>query len=179
MIPTRPLVIALMGLPGAGKSTLARGLATHLDLHVVDRDAIRAAMFPRCAFSVAEKLAAFRALLAAIDVNCALGRSSIVDGVTFSRRGDLEQLDAVVRGYPVDTVALYLDCPPGMARARIAADVAAGGHPAGDRSPQLVDTVMARFDPPPASAALLDASAPPAALLAQALAALETARSGG
>lgn len=167
-----------MGLPGAGKSTLARALAARLELHVVDRDAIREAMFPRCAFSVAEKLAAFRALLAAIDVNCALGRSSIIDGVTFSRRGDLEQLDGVVRRYPVDTVALYLDCPPELARARIAADVAARKHPAGDRTPQLVDTVMARFDPPPASAALLDASAAPEALLAQALAALETACSG-
>src|SRR5690606_6428150 len=102
----RPLVVATMGLPGAGKSTLVRGLCGVLDLHVVDRDLLRAAMFPRCGFTAAEKAAAFRMLLAAVEVNCALGRSSIVDGVTFSRRADLERLDAVVRAYPVDTVAL-------------------------------------------------------------------------
>lgn len=176
MIPTRPLVVALMGLPGAGKSALAHSLSVRLRLHVVDRDAIRAAMFPRCDFSVAEKLAAFRVLLAAVDVNCALGRSSIVDGVTFSRRSDLEQLDAVVRRYPVDTVALYLDCPPELARARIAA---ASGHPAGDRTPELVDKVMARFDPPPASAVVLDASRTREQVVEQALEALRTLHSPG
>jgi len=167
-----------MGLPGAGKSTLVRGLCGVLDLHVVDRDLLRAAMFPRCGFTAAEKAAAFRMLLAAVEVNCALGRSSIVDGVTFSRRADLERLDAVVRAYPVDTVALYLDCPPELARARVAGDAVAGGHPAGDRTPQLVDTVMLRFDEPPPSAVVLDATQPADAVLEQALAAIAAVRGG-
>lgn len=174
--PLRPLVIALMGLPGAGKSTLAQGLCQHFDLHVVDRDALRAAMFPRCTHTAAEKAAAFRMLLAAVEVNCALGRSSIIDGVTFSRRADLERLDAAVRAYPVDAVALYLDCPPELARARVAGDLATGGHPAGDRDPQLVDTVMQRFEEPPSSAIALDATRPATEVLQQALAALATLR---
>lgn len=174
----RPLVIATMGLPGAGKSTLVRGLAGRLDLHIVDRDAIRAAMFPRCDHTAAEKAAAFRMVLAAVEVNCALGRCSIVDGVTFARREDLERLDAVVRPYPVDTVALYLDCPPGVARQRVAADRAAGRHPAGDRTPQLVDTVMARFDAPPPSAVLLDATRGPDEVLSRALEAIAALRAG-
>ena len=174
----RPLVVACMGLPGAGKSTLVRGLCMALDLHLVDRDALRAAMFPRCSYTAAEKAAAFRMLLAAVEVNCALGRSSIVDGVTFSRRADLERLDAAVRGYPVDTVALYLDCPPELARARVAGDLAARAHPAGDRTPQLVDTVMQRFEEPPTSAIVLDATQPADAVLAQALAAIAAARAG-
>ena len=175
---SRPLVIATMGLPGAGKSTLVRGLCGVLDLHVVDRDALRAAMFPRCSYTAAEKAAAFRMLLAAVEVTCALGRSSVVDGVTFSRRADLERLDAAARGYPVDTVALYLDGPPDLARARGAGDQAAGAHAAADRSPQLVDTVMQRFEEPPPSAVLLDATRPPEAVLAQALAAIAALRCG-
>lgn len=174
----RPLVVATMGLPGAGKSTLVRGLAGRLDLHVVDRDAIRAAMFPRCDHTAAEKAAAYRMVLAAVEVNCALGRSSIIDGVTFSRRADLERLDAVLRPYPVDTIALYLDCPPALARQRVAADLAAARHPAGDRSPQLVDTVMARFDSPPPSAVVLDAARPRDAVLAHALEAIAALQGG-
>lgn len=175
-MPNRPLVVAMMGLPGAGKSTLARALAVRLELNVVDRDAIRAAMFPVCGYTAAEKLAAFRTLLAAVEVNCALERSSIIDGVTFARRGDLERLDAVVRRYRVDTVALYLDCPPELARQRVAADVAAGRHAAGDRTPQLVDEVMARFDDPPPSAIPLDASLPVEVLLEQAVTAVTSMR---
>ena len=168
----RPLVVALMGLPGSGKSTLARALAPALDLHLVDRDALRAAMFPRCSFSMAEKLAALRMLLAAVEVNCALGRSSIVDGMTFARRADREQLASVVCRYPVDLVAIHLECAPDLARARVAADCAGAVHAAADRTPQLVDEVAARFDPPPADALVLDATLAPEVLLEQALLAL-------
>lgn len=170
----RPLVLALMGLPGAGKSALAAALARELDLHVVDRDAIRAAMFPRCALSAAEKHAAFRAVLTAIEVNCLLSRSSVIDGVTFARGQDLERLYGVASKYPVDTIALYLDCPPELARERIAQD--RREHPARDRSPDLVDRVMARFDQPPPTALVVDARAPADAVLHVALALIGTAR---
>lgn len=45
----RPLVVALIGLPGAGKSTVARALEQQLGLRRVCRDAIRHALFPHCA----------------------------------------------------------------------------------------------------------------------------------
>ncbi|HET6604248.1 MAG TPA: AAA family ATPase [Xanthomonadaceae bacterium] len=170
----RPLVLALMGLPGAGKSALAAALARELDLHVVDRDAIRAAMFPRCALTAAEKHAAFRAVLTAVEVNCLLSRSSVIDGVTFARGQDLERVHAVASKYPVDTIALYLDCPPELARQRIARD--RREHPARDRSPDLVDRVMARFEQPPSTALVVDARAAADVVLREALALILTAR---
>src|SRR5687767_9718946 len=78
------LVIPLIGLPGAGKTTLATALAERLSLRLVSRDAIRAAMFPECRYSMAEKRASFRALLTALEVNCALGASSVLDGMTLA-----------------------------------------------------------------------------------------------
>ena len=60
------IVVALMGVPGAGKSTLARTLEREFALRCVCRDAIRAAMFPACEFSYLEKRAAFRAVLLAL-----------------------------------------------------------------------------------------------------------------
>src|SRR6478735_3979401 len=93
----RPVVVALLGLPGAGKSVVARALADQLDYRRVDRDQIRHAMFPRCSYSFVEKRAAFRGVLLALEVNCMLGVSSVIDGCTFSRRDDLARVDQVVR----------------------------------------------------------------------------------
>ena len=81
----RALIVALIGLPGAGKSTIARALEQQLDLRRVCRDAIRHAMFPRCDYSFVEKRAAFRTVLLAVEINCLLGDSSVIDGMTFSR----------------------------------------------------------------------------------------------
>src|SRR5690349_10105105 len=79
----KPVVVALIGLPGAGKSLVARALEDQLGLRRVCRDAIRHAMFPKCSYSFAEKRAAFRGMLLALEINCMLGASSVLDGVTF------------------------------------------------------------------------------------------------
>lgn len=157
----RVRVVALIGLPGAGKSTLAAGLARTLGLRVLSRDAIRAAMFPRCRYSLAEKKAALRALLTGIEVNCALGESSVLDGMTFARRADLERVAAVVAEAGAALVPIWLDLPPHVARARIAADRAAGTHPAEDRDESLVEAVLERFETPDAGTAVIDAGLPP------------------
>ncbi len=155
MPPTRPpLVVALIGLPGAGKSVIADALTQRLGLHRICRDRIRAAMFPRCAFTPAEKQAAQRAVLTALEVNCALGRDSVLDGMTFSRRTELQAIDAVLAPYAVRCLPIHVDCPPELARQRI---MAAAGHPALDRTPELVDQVLRRFEPPPAGCAVIDA----------------------
>ena len=173
-----PLVVALIGLPGAGKSIVARALAAEFGLHRVCRDELRRAMFPQCSYSYAEKRAAFRAVLLAVEVNCALGRGSVIDGVTFSRRRDLERLDATLSPYQVTPLALFLDCPPETARQRVRHDLATGLHPAGDRSPELVDEIMARFDPPPPTCLRIDAGQAEAAMIASAIE-IVRARGGG
>jgi predicted kinase len=40
------VIVAMAGLPGAGKSTLAGALATQLHAVVLDKDRIRAGLFP-------------------------------------------------------------------------------------------------------------------------------------
>lgn len=158
--PAKPVVVALIGLPGAGKSVVARALEDQLGLRRVCRDAIRHAMFPRCAYSFAEKRAAFRALVLALEINCLLGESSVLDGVTFSRRRDLMRVDAAIRRYGFTPVPIYLECPPNLARARIAADVAGDRHLARDRTPDAVTKVLSRFDAPPPNALVIDARKP-------------------
>jgi len=174
----KPLVVALIGLPGAGKSVVARMLEDQLGLRRVCRDAIRQAMFPKCSYSFAEKRAAFRAMLVALEVNCLLGASSVLDGVTFSRRRDLLRVDAVIRRYGFTPVPIYLECPPNVARARIAEDVRNNRHLARDRTPEIVTEVLMRFEAPPPSALLIDATLPPAQMCRRALEAVAAIRHG-
>jgi hypothetical protein len=98
-----------------------------------------------------------------------LGRGTVIDGVTFSRRRDLERLDATLSPYDVTPLALFLDCAPEICRQRVARDVATGRHLAADRSPELVDEIMARFDPPPASSERLNAGQEESLLVAEAI----------
>ena len=156
----RALVVALMGLPGAGKSTVAQALESQLGLRRICRDAIRQAMFPRCGYSFVEKSAAFRTLLLALEINCLIGESSVIDGMTFSRRDDFDQVVARADLHGFDVLPLLIDCPPALARARIASDLVEQRHPAADREPELVDIVARRFDTPPAAAIRIDAARP-------------------
>jgi predicted kinase len=174
----KPVVVALIGLPGAGKSVVARALEDQLGLRRVDRDTIRHAMFPKCSYSFAEKRAAFRSMLLALEINCMLGASSVIDGVTFSRRRDLIRVDSVIGRYRFTPIPIYLDCPPDIARARIANDVESNRHLARDRTPEIVTEVLTRFDAPPANALVIDASKPAAEMCRLALAAVAALRGG-
>jgi len=172
----KPVVVALIGLPGAGKSVIARALEDQLGLRRVCRDAIRHAMFPKCSYSFAEKRAAFRSTLLALEINCMLGQSSVIDGVTFSRRRDLARVDSVIGRYRFTPVPIFLDCPPELARQRIANDVANDRHLARDRTPEMVNEVLVRFDTPPPNALVIDASLPAAEMCRVALAAVAEVR---
>lgn len=156
----RPAVIALIGLPGSGKRVVAEALAAQLSLRRVCRDAIRDAMFPQCAYSFAEKRAAFRALLLAVEINCLLGESSVIDGMTFARRRDLMRVDNAIRSYGFLAIPVFLDCSVTTAKARVAQELATNPHLAIERSPEQVADARARFDPPPPNALVINANLP-------------------
>lgn len=166
----RPCIVAVMGLPGAGKSTVAQAIERELGMRRVCRDAIRAAMFPRCDHSYVEKRAAFRSVLLALEINCALDASSVVDGMTFSRRNDYERVATLAAEHGAAILPLLIECTPALARERVANDAAK--HPAGDRQPGLVDEVASRFEAPPGHAVRIDASLPAADMCRLAVAAV-------
>jgi predicted kinase len=117
-------------------------------------------MFPRCDYTFIEKRAAFRTVLLAVEINCLLGEPSVIDGMTFSRREDFDEVAALADRHGFDVLPILIDCPPALARERIARDLADGRHPAEDREPELVDLVARRFDAPPAAAIRIDAARP-------------------
>lgn len=166
----RPIVIAVMGLPGAGKSVVARAIEDQLGLRRVCRDLIRAAMFPRCNYSFIEKRAAYRSLLLALEINCMLGVGSVIDGMTFSRRSELDRVAELAAKHGIVTIPLLVECPPDVARERVARDLAANRHLALDRTPETVNEVLSRRDPPPEGTLTVDATLPAADMCRAAIA---------
>ncbi len=156
----RPLgAVVLLGLPGAGKTTLAEGLAQHFGARLVSRDDIRSCMFCPCSFTDAEKAAAFSAVIEAVTTNCALGQLSIVEGMPFSRRGEYEAVDDAAAAHGRSAMAILLKIDPAVAAQRIAVQRSARPAMAADRDAMLPFTVHARFREPPPSTLELDACA--------------------
>ena len=164
-----PLLIVLIGLPGAGKSTLARALARERGTLHLDRDAIRARRFPRARFTEDEKLAANAEAWRRARVALLRRREVIVDGMTFARRAPRAQARRLARACGTRCVEIFLQCPVELAIERVRRSP---DHPAGDRDAALVREVARRFDPVSRSAVRLDGRRRPRALLRRALAAL-------
>lgn len=168
----RPFVVATMGLPGAGKSVVAKAIEEQLGLRRICRDQIRAAMFPQCNYTFLEKRAAYRSLLLALDINCMLGVGSVIDGMTFSRRRELDRVADVAAKHGIVTIPLLIECPPELARRRIARDLATRRHVAADRTPETVNDVIARREPAPEGTLVVDATLPAAEMCSAAIAAI-------
>jgi len=58
----RPVLITISGLPGTGKTHLARRIGERLPLALLESDALRKALFPRPDYSPAESARLFRAI---------------------------------------------------------------------------------------------------------------------
>lgn len=155
MARVTPVVIGLCGLPGAGKSSATAGFSERFDLRVVDRDYIRDAMFPLCAYSDAEKAAANEACMSSVAANCRLGFSTLIDGMTFSSRLQRSEFSTLTRECGGRFAILFFDCPLETARQRLKEQ---GGHRARDRTPELADDVAARFEPPEGEGLRVDAT---------------------
>jgi predicted kinase len=156
-----PVVIALMGLPGSGKTTVAERLVRARDLSLISRDAIRAAMFRPSGFTELEKQCAYRALLLAVAACLELGRSCVVEGMTFSRTSEVEEVRKIAETAGAHFLPVFLDCPVYVAQARAARDLAERHRAPEDRDERLVARIAERFDAPPADALRLDATRTP------------------
>lgn len=171
----RPFVVAPIGLPGSGKTTMVRGLAPLLGAYVVSRDTIRSAMFSVVEYTNVEKRAAFRSVLIALRANLELNRSTVLDGICFSAEADLKDvIDAAGPG--AEVVPLMCECPVEIAKSRVADDVERRVHSAEDRTPDLVELVASRFWDVPASIPRIDMTANPAQVVEQALHVVRSSR---
>jgi len=169
-------LIALAGLPGTGKSTLARALAPVLGAPVLDKDEVRAARFPpeQIEYSREQDDACMRAIHAQVEA-LAAGRAPpcvLLDGRTYSRREQVASLRDLAGRLGAPLLIVECVCDEATALERLARDGARGSHPAANRGPALHRRLAAQAEPiePPKlvlDTAHLDLPAQVAAVLAE------------
>jgi adenylylsulfate kinase len=145
------MLIAMAGLPGTGKSTLAWRLAGELSALVLDKDAVRAALFPpsEIEYSTAQDDLCVELMLRV--AGHVLGKDSrrhvILDGRTFSRRYQVDVVRAAARRLGVACAFVECICPEEVVRQRLARDVTEGLHPAKNRTYEMYLSVRSQAEP--------------------------------
>jgi predicted kinase len=145
--PTTWVIFA--GLPGTGKSTLARALAERLGAAILDKDRIRGALFPDALtdYSPEQDQLCMRAMLEAAAYLTVRRRVKYVffDGRTFSTRGQIEEVLLAAKQAGAPWRILHLTCADAVAEARLARNDP--GHPAKNRDPALYRRIKQHFEP--------------------------------
>jgi predicted kinase len=141
--------VLFAGLPGTGKSTLARALAERLDAAILDKDQVRSALFPGALtdYSAQQDQLCMRAMLDAAVYLTEHRRVDYIffDGRTFSTRTQIEDVLLAAEGADARWRILHLACADAVAEERLARHDPA--HPAQNRDPVLYRTIKQRFEP--------------------------------
>jgi predicted kinase len=168
------MLVLMAGLPGCGKSALARGLAAALPGVVLDKDRVRAALFPpeRVEYSTVQDdfCQGLMEQTAAYLLRARPDEAVIFDGRTFSQRYQRARLAELARELGVALRVILCVCDEEVARARLERDATQGTHPARNRDFGLYLAVRARFEPLEGPHLRLDTAAPLEECVARALA---------
>jgi predicted kinase len=146
---TKPFLIAMAGLPGSGKSALAARLAASLPAVILNKDTVRAAVFPppETEYTSAQDDFVLSLMFQAAGWLLRKGRTVIIDGRTFTHRNQRLELQKAATLAGVELRIIYCYAPDEVIRARLEKDVAADEHPAKDRNFDLYLRRKASMEP--------------------------------
>ncbi len=159
--------VLFAGLPGTGKSTLARAIAERLGAAVLDKDRVRSALFPGVLtdYSAEQDQLCMRAMLQAAAYLTERNRVEFIffDGRTFSKQAQIGDVlhEAVRAGARWRIV--QVKCADAVAEERLARGDP--GHPAQNRDPALYRRIKQHFEPIPQAKLEVDTTAGTAAVL--------------
>src|SRR5262249_2521491 len=137
----------MAGLPGTGKSTLAARLVGRLGAVVLDKDRVRAALFPPPVPDYSEEqdditMAAIYQAAGSI-LRADPRRAVVLDGRTFLRPAQLRPVLDLAASLGQELRVIECRCHDPVARRRLATDLAEGRQPAGNRPVDLYLAVKA------------------------------------
>jgi predicted kinase len=178
------MLIAMAGLPGTGKSTLARALAEDLrqdgiEAIVLDKDETRAALFPppTIEYSAEQDDLCVEIMLqvAAFLLRRDPERVIVLDGRTFTRTSQVMHIAAAERfGSPL--IFIECRCDDATALQRLIEDRALGRHLAANRSAALYLELKAGAEPLTMPHLVIDTDQPLADALSECRAYLDARR---
>lgn len=147
----RSVIVAMAGLPGTGKSTIAGQVAASLPAVVLDKDRVREALFPAALVEYSTRQDDFCMDILLETAAYVLGNTAvqhiIIDGRTFSQEYQVVRVKLWAEALRVPLKWIECVCSGDTARRRLAADVAEGTHLAGNRDFALYLALKARFQP--------------------------------
>jgi predicted kinase len=140
------MLVIMAGLPGTGKSTLARTLAERTGAVVLDKDSLRAALFPPAFVEYSREQDDFvvRVMLkvAGWIVRREPGATVILDGRPFAKKYQLDQVVAFAEWIKTPWRIVECSCSEETARARLEGEM----HPAADRDFKLYQRVISEWE---------------------------------
>jgi predicted kinase len=144
------MIVLMAGLPGTGKTTLARELARHTNGRVLSKDEFRHSLFTAEEIEYSSRQDDFVLQIMLQTAGYLLARDPerpiFLDGRPFSRRYQIENVIATADSLHQPWRILECVCSDEIARQRIERDAGSGAHPAGNRDFQLYLEVKARFE---------------------------------
>jgi len=142
------MIVIMAGLPGTGKSTLARALVNAGGGMVVDKDVIRSVLFPPQYVEYSNDQDDFCQKLMLETAEYLIKRHPglriFLDGRTFSRKYQIDCVIEAARGLNSEWRVIECVCAEETARQRL--DAARLSHPARNRSFELYRSLRARFE---------------------------------
>lgn len=156
------MIVLMAGLPGTGKSTLARALAAHCHGVVLDKDEIRSVLFPPAYLEYSAIQDDFCQSLMLETAAYLLARHPnlrvFLDGRTFSRAYQLQ--NALTAASRLCTSSRIIECVCDEQTARLRLERTRASHPAQNRTYELYKKLQSEFDPIPAPKLVLNTNSP-------------------